>query len=946
MDENGGDRARDREADARELRQEILRLQRKIGDLEQSLRAGEAMYRILLDTSPDPIVVYSLSGEFIAASRQCALAYGVETVEEFLAEVRSVFDLLDEEGKAAAKDNFARTLAAGRSRAREYRLRVRGGKGVFAEINSSLIRDAEGNAKAFISVLRDVTERKRAERSLLIQRDLGTALSRATSLRDALPSCLEAALAASGFEAGGISIRDPVTKAFRLAWVSGLSGDCAERVRRCAAGSEPGRPLYLEGVAALAAGNGGEVVAEGIKSVAAIPIQGQEEIVGRLDLISRQLDEIPAGSRDALETIAGQIGAAVARLQAEEHLRESERKFRDLAEKSIVGIYLIQDGRFRYVNGEMAAIFGYPVQELTDRMGPREVIHPGDLPMVEENIRRRIDGELDSLRYGFRIVTKDGQVRDVEVFSSLTIYRGKPAIIGTLLDVTESRKMDEELRRLSIAIEQAAEGVIITDPDGVIEYVNPAFERMTGYSRAEAVGSKPGFLKSGRQDDAFYEHLWRTIRNGEIWTGRIANRCKNGRILQVDATISPLATPAGKLMGYVALERDITETVRMEAQLRQAQKMEAIGTLAGGVAHDFNNILGAILGYAELAKFKTVDDGIQPYLEQILKACDRSRDLIKQILTFSRRGEQEKRPVAVTPIVKEAMKLLRSSLPATVQIRQTYANRHDTVSADPTQIHQVLINLCTNALYAMRNGEGCLDVRLEEERFSAEVPPCEPELKEGPYLKLIVGDTGEGIDPALKDKIFDPFFTTKKAGEGTGLGLSVVYGIVKDHGGAIAVESEPSKGTVFTIYLPLLDADGTHEERGTADMPRGRGRILVVDDEEPIASLAGEMLASLGYEVTVRFSGHDALGAFRAHPDRFDLVVTDMTMPGMTGAVLAREMLKVRPGLPIVLTTGFSERIDEQVAKNLGIREFLMKPVSLADLARSVKAQLVVRKSP
>jgi len=916
------------------------------GLTEQALKETEEMYRTLLETSPDPIVVYSLSGEFIAASRQVARIYGAESVGEFLAEVRTVFDLLDDEGAAAARANFALILAAGHSRNNEYRIRVRGGKTISAEVNSSLIRDADGNAKAFISVLRDITERKRSEKILLAQRDLGLALARATSLEDSLPLCLEAAIAAVGFDAGGIYIHDTVAETFLLACVTGVSRDFAELVHHYGAGSErarilwEGRPLYLEGAAALAACNGEDVIAEGIKTVAVIPIRNQEKVIGSLNLASRHLDIIPAGSRDALETIASQIGTALARLHAEEHLRESEGKFRDLAEKSIVGIYLIQDGLFKYVNGEMAAIFGHNVQEIIDRMGPREVIYPEDLPMVEENIRKRICGELKSLRYEFRIITRDGQVRNAEVFSSQTLYRGRPAVIGTLLDVTERRQVEEELRRLSIAVEQAAEDVIITDPEGFIQYVNPAFETITGYSRMEAVGRTPRFLKSDRHDAVFYEHLWRTIKNGEIWTGRITNRCKNGKLIQEDTTISPLTTSTGKLMGYVALKRDVTESMRMEAQLRQAQKMEAIGTLAGGIAHDFNNILGAMMGYAELAKFKTADKKIHPYLEQILKACDRSRDLVKQILTFSRQQEQEKRPVAVTPIVKEAMKLLRSSLPATVEIRQTYANRHDTVLADPTQIHQVLINLCTNALHAMRNREGVLDVRLEEQLLSPEDPPYDPELREGAYLKLTVSDTGEGIDPVLKDKIFDPFFTTKDAGEGTGLGLSVVYGIVKDYGGVIAVESEPSQGTVFTIYLPLLDADGRHEEKEMADIPRGRGRILLVDDEEPIASLGWEMLSSLGYEVAVRFSSHDALAAFRVHPERFDLVITDMTMPNMTGAGLAREMLKLRPDLPIILTTGFSERIDEEEAKKIGIREFLMKPVSLADLARAVKAQL------
>ncbi len=919
---------------------------------EQALRASEEMYRTLIETSPDPVVIYSLDGRFIAASRQAACLYGVESVEEFLAAAGSVYDLLTEEGRARAAANFPVVLAAGYTRGNEYQLRLRDGRTIIAEINSALIRDGKGDPRAFLSIIRDITARKQSERILLCQRDLGMALTRATSLTEVLELCLDTALKATDFDAGGVYVFDAPTESFRLACYRGVSEGFAAHVRRYEAGSARaetlwrGEPLYVEGVEDLAAGNAADLVLEGMRSVAVVPIHNQGRVIGSLNLASRVFDVIPPRSRDALETIAHQIGAAVARMEVENHLRESEAKFRDLAEKSIVGVYLIQDGRFRYVNGEFAAIFGYRAEEMVDLMGPRDVIYPEDLPMVEENIRRRVAGEVKSLRYEFRICTRDGRVRTVEVYSSRTVYRGRPAVIGTMVDITDRRRAEEEVRRLSVAIEQAAEGVIVTDTEGVIQYVNPAFETLTGYTRGEAIGRTPGFLKGGPPDDASFRNFAATVKGGDIWKGRLATRGKNGKLIQVDTTISPLVASTGKLMGYVALGRDVTEAVRMEAQLRQAQKMEAIGTLAGGIAHDFNNILGAMLGYAELARFKTADVKIHSYLDQILTACDRARDLVRQILSFSRQQETEKRPMAVTPIVKEAMKLLRSSLPATVEIRQTYQNRHDTVLADPTQIHQVLMNLCTNALYAMRNQEGVLEVRLEEKVLADTVPECDRERKGGAYLQLVVRDTGEGIDPAVQDKIFDPFFTTKKAGEGTGLGLSVVYGIVRDCGGEIFVDSEPGHGTTFTILLPLVAADGRRDELTPAVLPRGRGRILFVDDEAPIASLGQEMLTSLGYEVAVRFSSHDALAAFRAHPDRFDLVITDMTMPNMTGAGLARELLKIRPGLPVILTTGFSERINAEEAKQLGIRAFLMKPVSLADLAQAVKRVMEERTGP
>ncbi len=335
------------------------------------------------------------------------------------------------------------------------------------------------------------------------------------------------------------------------------------------------------------------------------------------------------------------------------------------------------------------------------------------------------------------------------------------------------------------------------------------------------------------------------------------------------------------------------------------------------------------MGYAELAKLKTSDTQILPYLEQVLKACGRSKDLVNQILTFSRHREQEKKPILVTPIVKEAMKLLRSSLPATVEIRLNCTNHVDTILADPTQIHQVLMNLCANAAHAMRERGGVLEVGLGQQYINAGQALHHPELKEQSYLKITVSDTGHGIDPSVMDRIFDPFFTTKGPGEGTGLGLSMVYGIVKNHDGVISVSSEPEKGTTFTIYLPLLDIHEEPEGKKKEIIPTGMGRILFVDDEESIASIGKEMLTSLGYDVDVRFSSLDALYAFRANPNRFDLVITDMTMPNMTGVDLAHEMLKIRSEMPIILTTGFSELINEKKANEMGIRKLIMKPVSL-----------------
>jgi len=367
----------------------------------------------------------------------------------------------------------------------------------------------------------------------------------------------------------------------------------------------------------------------------------------------------------------------------------------------------------------------------------------------------------------------------------------------------------------------------------------------------------------------------------------------------------------------------------------------AVGTLAGGVAHDFNNILSAVIGYTEMALGESsISESPRRYLEQIYKAGERAKDLVKQILTFSRKQEQERKPVLATPIIKEGIKLLRSSLPTTINITQNIADVSVMILADPTQIHQVLMNLCTNAAHAMREKGGILNIQLIRERVDHDRPLHPFNLGAGDYAKLTVSDTGHGIDVSVMERIYDPFFTTKAPGEGTGLGLSVVYGIVRDHGGAIDITSELGKGTTVNVFFPLEDMEMPVSEKAHEQIPGGSERILFVDDEAALAELGSVMLTSLGYHVTSRTSSIEALEAFRVRPHDFDLVITDMTMPNMRGDDLARELLKIRPDIPVILCTGFSEMISEEKAKSLGIRRLVMKPIFKENIASVIREVL------
>jgi nitrogen-specific signal transduction histidine kinase/CheY-like chemotaxis protein len=393
-------------------------------------------------------------------------------------------------------------------------------------------------------------------------------------------------------------------------------------------------------------------------------------------------------------------------------------------------------------------------------------------------------------------------------------------------------------------------------------------------------------------------------------------------------------------VGLRGVLSDITEAKRLQLQLQQVRKMESFGTLAGGIAHDFNNILGMIIGNAELAMDEIPKQNpAHLNLEEILEAGFRARDVVHQLLSFARKTKLEKKPVNIALIVKKSLKMLRSSIPASIEVRQNIAEDIDTILANPTQINQILINLSTNAHHAMPHG-GILEISLENVTLGENSAARYPDLTPGRYVNLKVSDTGHGISTTEMDRIFDPYFTTKEVGKGTGMGLAVVHGIVKSHEGAISVESEYGKGTLFSIFFPVIEKKAVPETEPVEELPTGSERILWIDDEEAILFAGRHRLERLGYRVETLQDPVKALELFRSDPNRFDLLITDMTMPKMTGDLLAQEILKIRPGMPIILSTGFNEKIDEKKARALGVRQYIEKPLNKRILAQVVRRTL------
>jgi len=500
----------------------------------------------------------------------------------------------------------------------------------------------------------------------------------------------------------------------------------------------------------------------------------------------------------------------------------------------------------------------------------------------------------------------------------------------------------EEIRVLTQAITQSPIAIFITNSEGIIEFSNPRSSELTGYGASALIGSDLRRLRAAEVKPNVLDEISAVLLRGGSWSGQLANRHQDGRLVQVRSSISPILSPDGRTRHHLILEEDITDWLteqqrsrRLEAQLTQAQKMESIGTLAGGIAHDFNNILTGILGYCELAKMAAEENtDVTAELHQIRSAGLRAKDLVMQILTFSRQSHAKLVPLQLAHPVAEALKLIRASTPSTIEIVQKLESGR--ILADATQIHQIIVNLCTNAVHAMQHHPGRLEVTVRnitaDERLAAETP----NLKPGPCLKLSVVDTGKGMDQATLERIFDPFFTTKLQGEGTGLGLAIVQGVVVGHGGALQVSSQLGVGTTFDLYFPRTESSESKPDL-EKEAARGAGEeILVVDDEPAIAEFASSRLLHFGYRPVLFNDPRQALAAFTAAPGRFAALVTDLTMPQLTGLDLINQLRPLRPTLPVVVLTGYGRELTRERLAELPRCILLPKPFSGEDLARAL----------
>lgn len=510
---------------------------------------------------------------------------------------------------------------------------------------------------------------------------------------------------------------------------------------------------------------------------------------------------------------------------------------------------------------------------------------------------------------------------------------------SSMMDITDQQKAWEIVDRLATAVDQSINIIVMTDADGRIEYINPAFEKVTGYSREEVLGKTPGILKSGHHDKQFYRELWETISSGRVWTGRIINKKKDGTLYHEEMSISPVRGEDNEIVNFVAVQNDITQQVELEKQLRHAQKMESIGLLAGGVAHDFNNILTSIIGYSSLlSRKKDLPEKTLKRIDEIGRAARRGAEITKQLLTFSRSGETAQKVVDVREVVDQTLRLLKRTIGSNIEIETRFGSGKMLVMADTTQLQQVIMNLCINSQKAMPDGgKICIStrkVKLSNGELNADVVGAG-----GAGMELSVADTGCGMSEEVLQHIFEPFFTTRDVGEGTGLGLSIVYGIVKNHKGTIMVDSTPGEGTEFRIFLPLTSKKPEDSTKRKARVRGGDETVMIVDDSDMVLRLAGSILEEYGYTCLRFLDPLKALDRFRENPEDIDIAVLDVVMPGMSGIELFEKMREIRPDFPALISSGYSMQNREAMLE-MGVAGFVPKPYEEETLARSVRELL------
>ncbi len=938
-------------------------LEERVKELEEKSREhGKteeqmALFRKFTEASGQGLGMADLEGRVIYANPTLCRLMGEESPEDPIG--KNVRTYYSEEELPILENEILPAVFKDGQKTAEISLQSLKGELTPTIQNVFLIRNDKGRPVYLANVITDITERKQAERELERHRDHLEDLvavrtrevgKRNEELRREITERMRVETALGESEARYRRITEAVTDyVFTVRAENGIPVETLHSPACIAVtgygpdeyASDPHlwiRMVHEEDRARVADQAGRVLSGEDVRSI--------EHRIYRKDGTVRWVRNTLVPHYDREHKVVGYDGVVsdiTERKRAEEALRESEAALKSIFRAAPTGIGLVSNRILKRVNERICEMIGYSEEELVEQSA--RILYPTDEDFEYvgrekyAQIRDRGTGTVET-----RWQRKDGEVIDVLLSSTpLDPNNLSAGVTFTALDITERKQAEEVLRtekeKFEILVEKSPLAVSLIGEDGGYEYVNPKFVEMFGYALEDIPNGRVWFQKAYPDPEYRREVIsaWkRDLKGSKIGEARLKAftvNCKDGseKVIQ----FRPVSMHDGS---ELVIYEDITAQKRLEARVRQAQKMEAIGTLAGGIAHDFNNLLTPIIVHAEIAEHVLPDDSpVRHNVGKVVEAGYRARDLVRQILAFSRQRERQRTPLSISPILQETLKLLRASLPTTVEMSQKTEIESDVVLADAIDIHQILLNLCTNAAHAMREKGGVLEVSLVDVELDAQGAAKYGVLEPGAYVRLAVSDTGHGIDRAIIDRIFDPFFTTKAPGEGTGMGLSVVHGIVQSYRGAITVESDPGRGTTFRVLLPKADKDVLGSPEPAGPMPTGSERILLVDDDKAMVDAVRLMLEYLGYSVVASISSLEALEMFREQPDQFDLVITDQTMPKMTGKDLAQALIHIRSDIPIVLCTGFSEQVTAEEAHAIGISRYVMKPIIIDDMARIIR---------
>ena len=879
----------------------------------KALDESEERFFLMVENSPAGILLLDAQGRIIYSNKRFTEISGYPTIDLLH---RDFLEILGHPHAPLSSPSTSKKEGKNLiPQLSEFQITTRSGDVRILEMRSAVIRTSGGKENTILQLL-DVTEQRKLEQEIFKERELIHALMNNT------PDMIYFKDAQSRFTR--------INKAFAEAL--GLSSPEEAVGRTVKDFFEPEQANELMG-------DDHHI------------IRNKQPVIGRIDFVkfpsgkTAWVSSTKAPILDKNQNVIGLVGISrdiTDQIEMREALRQSEEMYRGLIEQSNDAIYLLYEEKFVMINKRFTEMFGYTPEEVrAPGFNFMALVSPKSYPIIEARIRKyQMGEELDSI-YEFTALTKDNREIEVEVSVSYVKYKEGVATQGIIRDISERKKAETQLMRLAQVIEQASEAVIITDISGSIEYVNPAFEKITGYRFEEVLGQNPRILKSGKHDEAFYQNLWDTITSGAVWRGKFINKKKDGSLYYEEAAIFPITDDKGKIINFAAVKHDITSQHLLEEQFQQAQKMEAVGKLAGGIAHDFNNLLTVINGYCDLLLYR-IKPGEPFYNEisQIQKAGERAAALTSQLLAFSRKQLIQPKILNINQVVHNTEKMFKRIIGEDIQVVLHLKPDVHNIKIDPGQLDQVIMNLIVNARDAMPNG-GILTIETDNVVIDQSFVQTHLGATPGLYVRLTISDTGIGMDEETQSHIFEPFFTTKGRDKGTGLGLSTVYGIVKQNNGYILVESAPGEGTTFRIYFPAETREETASESHVQATFKGNGEtILLIEDEEEVRALAQKILSENNYQVLLASDGESALKIIEEYSRTIHLVLTDVVMPGRSGPEVARAIQEKRPGTKVVYMSGYT---DDSILPHGILAEntrLIQKPFGSLELLRTIREAL------